>query len=145
MQFIKIQFLSNGKICGAQIEKFLLEKTRIVHQLEGERNFHIFYQLIRGLHLISDSAELGLSTVPEDYLYLSSSSETHVSHVSDADVLKTTISCMNNAGISTASQSDLFQLLSGILHFGNVTYDVDAAEGNIVTGENTAIIVSLKV
>ena len=87
------------------------------------------------MHLIDESAELGLSTAPEDYVYLSSSTETHVSHVSDADVFKTTVGCMNNVGISSAAQKDLFQLLSGILHYGNVTYDVDAAEGNIVTGE----------
>ena len=44
-QFIKIQFSSQGRIVGALIQKYLLEKTRIVSQVDGERNFHIFYQV----------------------------------------------------------------------------------------------------
>jgi myosin heavy subunit len=49
LKFIKIQFGQSGRIIGAAIEKYLLEKTRIQHQIEGERNFHIFYQLLRGI------------------------------------------------------------------------------------------------
>ena len=44
-KFIKIQFSKKGRIIGASIEKYLLEKTRINNQVEGERNFHVFYQV----------------------------------------------------------------------------------------------------
>ncbi|POM67518.1 Myosin-like protein, partial [Phytophthora palmivora] len=47
-KFIEIQFNHHGKIVGAQILNFLLEKTRIVSQSLGERNYHIFYQLLAG-------------------------------------------------------------------------------------------------
>jgi myosin heavy subunit len=47
-KFIKIQFSSSKKIVGATINNYLLEKTRICKQEEGERNYHIFYQLITG-------------------------------------------------------------------------------------------------
>ena len=40
-QFIKIQFETTGRIIGATIEKYLLEKTRVVHQSDTERNFHV--------------------------------------------------------------------------------------------------------
>lgn len=46
-KFIKIEF-ADTKIVGASIDNFLLEKTRIVHQAPQERNYHIFYQLIKG-------------------------------------------------------------------------------------------------
>ena len=44
-KFIKILFDSTGVIAGANVEKYLLEKTRVQHQINGERNFHIFYQV----------------------------------------------------------------------------------------------------
>jgi myosin heavy subunit len=44
-KFISIQFDQTGKIMGAEISNYLLEKTRIVRQSDGERNFHIFYQV----------------------------------------------------------------------------------------------------
>lgn len=46
-KFIEIQFDHHGKIVGAEIVNFLLEKTRIVSQSLGERNYHIFYQVQR--------------------------------------------------------------------------------------------------
>lgn len=48
LQFIKIQFAKTGRIIGATVEKYLLEKTRIIHQIPGEKNYHIFYQLLCG-------------------------------------------------------------------------------------------------
>ncbi len=54
---------------GGVILNYLLEKSRVVHQSTGERNFHIFYQLVRG----ADAAlldELQLSGSVDDYHYL---------------------------------------------------------------------------
>ena len=44
-KFIQIQFDPRGRIIGAQIQNYLLEKTRIVRQAEGESNYHVFYQV----------------------------------------------------------------------------------------------------
>ena len=47
-KYIKIHFSQEGRIVGASMERYLLEKTRVIEHMEGERNFHIFYQLLRG-------------------------------------------------------------------------------------------------
>lgn len=47
-KFIDIQFTSKGKLSGAKIETYLLEKVRLIHPSVGERNYHIFYQFLAG-------------------------------------------------------------------------------------------------
>ena len=45
-KYIDIRFTSKGKLSGAQIETYLLEKVRLIHPSEGERNYHVFYQFL---------------------------------------------------------------------------------------------------
>jgi len=45
-KYIDIRFNTSGKLCGATIDTYLLEKVRLIHQTEGERNFHVFYQFL---------------------------------------------------------------------------------------------------
>eukprot|EP01034_Spumella_vulgaris_P022022 gene22022-28116_t len=142
-KFIKIQFNKTGRIVGATIEKYLLEKTRIIHQLDGERNYHIFYQLLRGAS-DSELEELSLTRSMADYVYLSSqdSASVTIANVSDEEEFQSTKRCMASIGIDEQMQTKIFRLLSGVLHIGNVEFDsrqVDCegtnAEGSINTPE----------
>jgi myosin-5 len=45
-KFIELQFKSTGSLIGASIETYLLETVRLIHQQSGERNFHIFYEML---------------------------------------------------------------------------------------------------
>jgi myosin heavy subunit len=128
-QFIKIQFAKNGRIAGAVIEKYLLEKTRLVQQTAGERNYHIFYQLLRGA---ADSVleELHLERRLEAYEYIAgSAASASIPSVNDALEWGVTTSCMASIGIQEGGlQSDIVRLLGAILHLGNVAF-VRAKEG----------------
>lgn len=67
-KYIDIHFTARGVIEGAKIEQYLLEKSRLVHQQLGERNYHIFYRMLVGLPP-EDLRRLQL-TRPADYHYL---------------------------------------------------------------------------
>lgn len=60
---------SSEAISGAKISEYLLEKSRIVNHSAGERNYHVFYELLSGLPQ-QDLAKYGLTT-PEHFFYLS--------------------------------------------------------------------------
>ena len=51
-KLIEIYFDRGHHICGALIQTYLLEKSRVVHQLPGERNYHIFYQVPPGCTVV---------------------------------------------------------------------------------------------
>ena len=57
-KLINIFFDNGGRICGARIQTYLLEKSRVVHQLPGERSYHIFYQVCYQCLLMRQAAHL---------------------------------------------------------------------------------------
>ena len=83
-KWISVLFNAAGGIVGGKIEKYLLEKSRVVAQSEGERNYHIFYQLLSRCRLDTKlSDDLELSCEPEDYHYLNQSSVVTVKGIHD--------------------------------------------------------------
>eukprot|EP00644_Phytophthora_capsici_P015319 jgi/Phyca11/547267/estExt2_Genewise1Plus.C_PHYCAscaffold_240174 len=122
-KFIEIQFNHHGKIVGAQILNFLLEKTRIVSQSLGERNYHIFYQLLAG----ADNAlreRLQLQT-PHDYEYLRKSECFSIHSCDDAKEFATTKRCMETIGITEDRQEMVFELLAAVLQLGNLQFAME--------------------
>ncbi|KDO28056.1 hypothetical protein SPRG_20216 [Saprolegnia parasitica CBS 223.65] len=122
-KFIEIQFDHHGKIGGAEIMNFLLEKTRIVTQNIGERNYHIFYQLLAGADAATKS-QLHL-TRPEDYDYLRKSECYVIPSKDDEHEFEITRRCLGNIGISQELQDNVFAMLAAILHLGNVDFKVE--------------------
>lgn len=100
-KFIRINFDASGFIAGANIETYLLEKSRTIRQAVDERCFHIFYQLLNGA-LPDDSREYLLEDV-KNYTFLTHGS-VPVPGVDDAIEFKSTCQAMHIMGLQ---QEDL--------------------------------------
>ena len=123
-KFIKIQFSTHRKIVGATISNYLLEKTRICKQEEGERNYHIFYQLITGASE-ELTKKLNLSPGVAGFNYLTSPKG---QSKRDAKAYEDTQSCLERIGVSSDSQEIVFGLVAGVLHLGNVEFESEGED-----------------
>lgn len=120
-KFIKIYFDSSGLICGATIDYYLLEKSRVSHQLKEERNYHAFYQLLKGCppDTLSLLYHLDADYLKYKYLNLSSGSIVNVDDASEFRQLQESFEVM---GFSNADVENIFIGLAIILHLGNVDF-----------------------
>ncbi|KAI6129290.1 P-loop containing nucleoside triphosphate hydrolase protein [Pisolithus croceorrhizus] len=116
-KFIRISFAPDGSISGANIDWYLLEKSRVVVRSPAERNFHVFYQLLSGGISLKES--LLLDGGIEDYEFLNRSKR-EVDGVNDRDDWDTLIHAFEVVGFSQAEQFDLFRVVAAILHIGNI-------------------------
>lgn len=119
-KYININFNSKGFIENAKIEQYLLEKSRIVSQNQGERNYHIFYCLLAGLN--SDERKKLELTTASDYEYLKSGKTITCEGRRDASDFADVRAAMKVLNFSDEDTWNIFKLLATILHFGNLKY-----------------------
>ena len=123
-KLITINFDRNGSIIGGGIINYLLEKSRIVTQTTGERNYHIFYQLLTASETDPKmTAELKLQA-PDLFTYTSQSGVTHVEGISDDkdfDEMRNSLSILH---FTEEMQAEVFRIVAGVLHFGNLKFRV---------------------
>ncbi len=123
----RLFFDRSRKICGATIQAFLLEKARTIHQEPGARNYHIFYQLLRGA---DDAllAELGLAATgrdPRAYRYLAAGdSAENIPGCDDRADFSVTTAALATFGIGLAPVATV---VAAVLHLGNVAFEVAAS------------------
>ncbi|XP_030629434.1 unconventional myosin-IXb [Chanos chanos] len=141
-KFIQVNYLESGVVRGAVVEKYLLEKSRLVSREKSERNYHVFYYLLVGASE-EEQAEFKLLQ-PEDYHYLREvrnciytlrNSHHAISqgfnsvenfHLVDEEEIKHEFKRLHQAmemvGFLPATKKQIFSVLSAILYLGNVTY-----------------------
>ncbi|GAB5592085.1 class II myosin [Umbelopsis nana] len=126
-KYLEIKFNTKGEPVGAVITNYLLEKNRVVGQIENERNFHVFYQLTKGASP-EYQEQFGLQG-PESYLYTSRSGCLDVDGIDDVQDFQETINAMNVVGLAKEEQDEIFKMLAIILWLGNVQF-VEGDDGN---------------
>uniref|UniRef100_A0A673C303 Unconventional myosin-Ie-like n=1 Tax=Sphaeramia orbicularis TaxID=375764 RepID=A0A673C303_9TELE len=119
-KYFEIQFSRGGAPDGGKISNFLLEKSRVVSQNTGERNFHIYYQLLEGASG-EQRENLGITT-PDYYYYLNQSGTYTVEDVNDKKEFNDTMDAMSVVGLSIEDQDSVLQLVAAILHLGNISF-----------------------
>ncbi|CAL8123296.1 unnamed protein product [Orchesella dallaii] len=133
-KFIRINFDTSGYIAGANIETYLLEKSRAIRQAKDERSFHIFYQLLAGAtepqrkeYVVENAA---------NYTFLTNGG-LPVPGVDDPAEFQSTVNAMCIMGMSPEDLSAIFRVVSSVLHFGNMQFKQERNSDQATLPDNT--------
>ncbi|XP_023898753.2 myosin-9 [Quercus suber] len=118
-KFVEIQFDKQGRISGAAIRTYLLERSRVCQISDPERNYHCFYLLCAAPQEEIEKYKLGN---PKSFHYLNQSNCYDLVGVSDAHDYLATRRAMEIVGISDKEQEAIFRVVAAILHLGNIEF-----------------------
>ncbi|XP_077590534.1 myosin-8-like [Stigmatopora nigra] len=119
-KFIRIHFGTKGKLASADIETYLLEKSRVTFQLPAERSYHIFYQILSNKK--PDLIDMMLITSnPFDYPFISQG-EISVQSINDAEELMATDSAIDILGFNAEEKIGIYKLTGAVMHIGNMKF-----------------------
>uniref|UniRef100_H2YSJ5 Unconventional myosin-VI n=1 Tax=Ciona savignyi TaxID=51511 RepID=H2YSJ5_CIOSA len=161
-KFVEIHFMKVGRVVGGFVSHYLLEKSRIVMQNSRERNYHIFYRLCCGAPLDIRS-KLQLSS-PDNFRYLRHGCTQYFIGDKEAAKVKDVLSdehkekgglkdillndyadytklvgSMKQIGVSHDDMLDIFQVVAGVLHIGNITFEEGGdSSGGCIVSETSA-------
>ncbi|KAG2289277.1 hypothetical protein Bca52824_048881 [Brassica carinata] len=128
-KFVEIQFNHIGRISGAAIRTYLLERSRVCQVSDPERNYHCFYMLCAAPEQEIERYKLGK---PSTFHYLNQSNCHALSAFDDSEEYLATRKAMDVVGITSEEQDAIFRVVAAILHLGNIEFvkgeESDAAE-----------------
>ncbi|KAL1779288.1 myosin-4, partial [Sigmodon hispidus] len=115
-----IHFGATGKLASADIETYLLEKSRVTFQLKAERSYHIFYQIMSNKkpELIE---MLLITTNPYDFTYVSQG-EITVPSIDDQEELMATDTAVDILGFTADEKVAIYKLTGAVMHYGNMKF-----------------------
>ncbi|TQS33745.1 hypothetical protein Golomagni_05898, partial [Golovinomyces magnicellulatus] len=128
-KFIRIEFNRTGAIAGAYIDWYLLEKSRVVRINEQERNYHIFYQLLKGSPSQMRKQFLLDGTTVEDFNYTRNGNDSIVG-VSDQEEWDALIEAFAIMGFSDEEQTSILRTVAAVLHLGNIEVVKESRSGD---------------
>nr|XP_029123556.1 myosin-6 isoform X2 [Elaeis guineensis] len=118
-KFVEIQFDQRGRISGAAIRTYLLERSRVCQASDPERNYHCFYMLCAAPPGDIEKYKLGN---PRTFHYLNQSNCFELDGVDDSKEYLETRKAMDIIGISSDEQDAIFRVVAAILHLGNIEF-----------------------
>ncbi|KAH7306277.1 hypothetical protein KP509_22G004800 [Ceratopteris richardii] len=117
-KFVELQFDRSGRISGAAVRTYLLERSRVVQISDPERNYHCFYQLCAS----AEDAEKYKLGDPRSFHYLNQSNCYELNHTNSSREYAKTRRAMDIVGISLEEQEAIFRVVASILHLGNIEF-----------------------
>ncbi|XP_026885185.2 unconventional myosin-Id isoform X2 [Electrophorus electricus] len=137
-KYMDINFDFKGDPIGGHINNYLLEKSRVIFQQEGERSFHSFYQLVKGApESLLRSLHIKKDSTANDYIKVGG----HVkSSINDGADFKAVADAMKVIGFTTDEIQTVYKILATILHLGNLKFGSD---GDATLIENTKLVAVL--
>ncbi|XP_071386013.1 unconventional myosin-XIX [Centroberyx affinis] len=120
-KYIQLQLDRCQLLVGASVQTYLLEKTRVACQPANERNFHIFYQMMKGA--TDEQRKEWRMPCDQQFVWLPNAEKTV-----EEDCYHETIEAMIHLGINAERQRQIFRILAGILQLGNVSFSSSADE-----------------
>ncbi|XP_051966023.1 unconventional myosin-XIX [Xyrauchen texanus] len=123
-KYIQLQLNSSQLLVGASVQTYLLEKTRVAFQAPHERNFHIFYQMMKGA--TEKQRQEWILPLDQDFAWLP-----HAEKTLEEDCLQETVEAMINLGIDGEKRAHIFRILAGLLQLGNVNFSPATEESQL--------------
>ncbi|XP_023175387.1 myosin heavy chain, muscle isoform X7 [Drosophila hydei] len=119
-KFIRIHFGPTGKLAGADIETYLLEKARVISQQSLERSYHIFYQIMSGS--VPGVKEMCfLSDNIYDYFNVSQGKVT-VPSIDDAEEFQLADQAFDILGFTKQEKEDVYRITAAVMHMGGMKF-----------------------
>uniref|UniRef100_A0A8C3V328 non-specific serine/threonine protein kinase n=2 Tax=Catharus ustulatus TaxID=91951 RepID=A0A8C3V328_CATUS len=131
-KYIQLRFQKNT-VQGAKLSEYLLEKSRVVQQDTGERNFHIFYYMFAGLS--SEQKEIYGLLDPSLYRYISGRFGTQEVAERWKHKYREVCNALDMVGFQEQEQVDMQAILAGVLSLGNVTFEPEESNGSVKVSE----------
>ncbi|KAI9190471.1 hypothetical protein H9P43_001905 [Blastocladiella emersonii ATCC 22665] len=135
-KYTELEFNYRGQPVGGRITTYLLEKSRVNHHADGERSFHIFYQLLRAPAALRATLKLEHDD-PRAYAFLREG-EVTAAGVDDAAQFAALVSALEKLGMPEDQRTELFRCVAGILHLGNLVFEDAAAAAEPAAAEGGA-------
>ncbi|XP_066543987.1 myosin-IIIb isoform X2 [Amia ocellicauda] len=124
-KYLEMKFTPTGAVMGAKISEYLLEKSRVIKQAVGEKNFHIFYYIYAGLYHQKQLKEYRLQekTPPR---YIDSEHGKVMQDIVSSKLYKEQFDaiqhCFRIIGFTEEEVNSVYRILSAILNTGNIEF-----------------------